>query len=146
MEPSLRNSAIANRDVLYSAASRTICYPRHCMFATSCRPGTRPGSAGVSLLSPHFACGPAFQRYWLGPTPVLHRIPVKRIACTSPLSVTHSDDHEKQQELPPQVRQTAREPYLEVGSIITTHGVRGEVKVQALTDFPEERLSIPGVR
>ena len=75
-----------------------------------------------------------------------YRTPLRRIACLKPLNVTHSDDHEKQQELPPQLEQVAREPYLEVGSIITTHGVRGEVKVQALTDFPEERLLTPGNR
>lgn len=36
--------------------------------------------------------------------------------------------------------------HLEVGLILTTHGVKGEVKVQALTDFPEERLLTPGTR
>ena len=75
-----------------------------------------------------------------------HRTPLRRTTCTSLLSATHSDEHEKQQELTPHLEQVAREPYLEVGSIITTHGVRGEVKVQALTDFPEERLLTPGIR
>ena len=119
------------------------------MFATSCKPTARPASAGVSWLPSHFACGSpglAFQRYWLNSTLVQHRAPLQRTTCISPLSASHNDDHEQQQELTPQLEQVAREPYLEVGSIITTHGVRGEVKVQALTDFPEERLLTPGIR
>lgn len=35
---------------------------------------------------------------------------------------------------------------LEIGLIHTTHGVRGELKVEALTDFPEERLTVAGKR
>lgn len=41
---------------------------------------------------------------------------------------------------------SAQPEHLEVGVILTTHGVKGEVKVQALTDFPEERLLTPGQR
>lgn len=37
------------------------------------------------------------------------------------------------------------EPWLEVGAIVAAQGVRGEVRVQPLTDFPE-RLSVPGDR
>lgn len=32
--------------------------------------------------------------------------------------------------------------YLEVGKIVNTHGVRGEVRVQSVTDFPEERYEV----
>lgn len=119
------------------------------MFATPCRPSIRPASAGLNLLPSHFVCGspgPAFQQYWLNSTSAQHPTPLQRTTCPSPLGANRSGDHEKQQELTPQLEQAAREPYLEVGSIITTHGVRGEVKVQALTDFPEERLLTPGVR
>lgn len=35
---------------------------------------------------------------------------------------------------------------VEVGKIGIPHGVRGEVKVQPLTDFPEQRLGMPGIR
>lgn len=31
--------------------------------------------------------------------------------------------------------------YLDVGKIVNTHGIRGEVRVQSLTDHPEERYS-----
>lgn len=31
--------------------------------------------------------------------------------------------------------------YFEVGQILTTHGLKGEVKVNSITDFPEERFS-----
>ncbi|MBP2056962.1 16S rRNA processing protein RimM [Lactobacillus colini] len=31
--------------------------------------------------------------------------------------------------------------YFEVGKILTTHGLKGEVKVNVTTDFPEERFS-----
>ncbi|KAL3159705.1 hypothetical protein ABBQ38_010111 [Trebouxia sp. C0009 RCD-2024] len=65
---------------------------------------------------------------------------------SSRISPDHSDTYEESPELNLQSEQVAREPYLEVGSIITTHGVRGEVKVQALTDFPVERLLTPGIR
>ena len=34
------------------------------------------------------------------------------------------------------------ENYYEVGRIVNTHGVRGEVKVLATTDFPEKRFKI----
>ena len=30
--------------------------------------------------------------------------------------------------------------YLEVGKIVSTHGIRGEVKVSITTSFPEERF------
>ena len=33
-----------------------------------------------------------------------------------------------------------------VGVIRQPHGVRGEMKVQPLTDFPEDRLASPGIR
>ena len=36
--------------------------------------------------------------------------------------------------------------WVEVGVVRMPHGVRGEVKVQPLTDFPEDRLAEPGVR
>ena len=35
---------------------------------------------------------------------------------------------------------------VEVGILHGPHGVRGEIKVQPLTDFPEERLGSAGVR
>lgn len=31
--------------------------------------------------------------------------------------------------------------YLEVGKIVNTHGIRGEVRVQSATDSPEERYA-----
>ena len=31
--------------------------------------------------------------------------------------------------------------YFEVGKILSPHGLKGEVKVNATTDFPEERLA-----
>jgi hypothetical protein len=36
--------------------------------------------------------------------------------------------------------------FVEVGVVGAPHGVRGEMKVQPLTDFPEERLGTPGTR
>ena len=36
--------------------------------------------------------------------------------------------------------------WVEVGRIGPPHGVRGEMKVQPLTDFPEDRLATPGAR
>ena len=38
------------------------------------------------------------------------------------------------------------EDWIEVGRIGPPHGVRGEMKVQPLTDFPEDRLGTPGPR
>ena len=38
------------------------------------------------------------------------------------------------------------EQWIEVGCIITPHGVFGEMKVQALTDAPQERLGQAGTR
>lgn len=35
---------------------------------------------------------------------------------------------------------------VEVGILHGPHGVRGEIKVQPLTDFPEERLGSAGIR
>ena len=35
---------------------------------------------------------------------------------------------------------------LEVGTVLTTHGIKGELKVEALTDFPEIRLTVAGKR
>lgn len=35
--------------------------------------------------------------------------------------------------------------YFEVGTILTTHGLKGEVKVSVITDFPEQRFT-PGSR
>ena len=35
------------------------------------------------------------------------------------------------------------EAYYQVGQIVNTHGTRGEVRVLATTDFPEERFT-PG--
>lgn len=36
--------------------------------------------------------------------------------------------------------------WVEIGVVGAPHGVRGEFKVQPLTDFPEERLGTPGTR
>ncbi|WP_125766986.1 ribosome maturation factor RimM [Lapidilactobacillus wuchangensis] len=36
----------------------------------------------------------------------------------------------------------ATENYYQVGRIVNTHGVRGEVKVMATTDFPEKRFKV----
>ena len=36
--------------------------------------------------------------------------------------------------------------FVEVGVVGAPHGVRGEVKVQPLTDFPQDRLGTPGTR
>lgn len=36
--------------------------------------------------------------------------------------------------------------FVEVGVVGPPHGVRGEFKVQPLTDFPEDRLGTPGLR
>jgi hypothetical protein len=41
---------------------------------------------------------------------------------------------------------TDEEEWVEVGRIGPPHGVRGEMKVQPLTDFPEDRLGTPGPR
>lgn len=41
---------------------------------------------------------------------------------------------------------TFAEQLLEVGRVLTTHGIKGEIKVEALTDFPEQRLTEPGTR
>ncbi|KAL4859239.1 Ribosome maturation factor RimM [Chlorella vulgaris] len=42
--------------------------------------------------------------------------------------------------------QEDEEEWVEVGKIGPPHGVRGEMKVQPLTDFPEDRLGTPGPR
>lgn len=39
-----------------------------------------------------------------------------------------------------------QEEWVEIGRIGPPHGVRGEMKVQPLTDFPEDRLGEPGPR
>ncbi|KAI5077153.1 hypothetical protein GOP47_0006977 [Adiantum capillus-veneris] len=36
--------------------------------------------------------------------------------------------------------------FVEVGLIRSTHGVKGELKVMSLTDFPEQRFERPGIR
>lgn len=36
--------------------------------------------------------------------------------------------------------------WIEIGIVGPQHGIQGEVKIQALTDFPEERLEDPGRR
>ncbi len=41
---------------------------------------------------------------------------------------------------------TQEEEWVEIGKIGPPHGVRGEMKVQPLTDFPEDRLGEPGPR
>lgn len=41
---------------------------------------------------------------------------------------------------------TDNEEWVEVGRVGPPHGVRGEMKVQPLTDFPEDRLGEPGPR
>lgn len=41
---------------------------------------------------------------------------------------------------------TAGGEWVEVGILRAPHGVRGEIKVQPLTDFPEDRLAEPGAR
>ncbi|KAL0036429.1 hypothetical protein WJX77_007389 [Trebouxia sp. C0004] len=56
---------------------------------------------------------------------------------------TASASHDQQL---PEQHASAQPEHLEVGVILTTHGVKGELKVQALTDFPEERLLTPGTR
>jgi len=38
------------------------------------------------------------------------------------------------------------EEWVEIGRVGPPNGVRGEFKVQPLTDFPEERLGMPGPR
>ncbi|WP_290033835.1 ribosome maturation factor RimM [Ligilactobacillus cholophilus] len=32
--------------------------------------------------------------------------------------------------------------YYQIGKIVNTHGIKGEVKVQAVTDFPEKRFAV----
>ena len=46
----------------------------------------------------------------------------------------------------PARRAAAAPELVTVGVIRQPHGVRGEMKVQPLTDFPEDRLATPGVR
>lgn len=49
----------------------------------------------------------------------------------------------------PPAAEPAEEPaeeLVEVGIVGPPHGVRGEFKVQPLTDFPEDRLGTPGPR
>ncbi|KAL3157681.1 hypothetical protein ABBQ32_012117 [Trebouxia sp. C0010 RCD-2024] len=119
------------------------------MFATSYIPSIRTGSVGVSLLQVHKAGGlpgPIVGHYWLKSPLAQHRLPALRPSCTSRDKADHSGTYEEPLGLNLRSEQVPREPYLEVGSIITTHGVRGEVKVQALTDFPRERLLTPGIR
>ena len=38
------------------------------------------------------------------------------------------------------------EEWIEVGLIRSAHGLRGEVKVEPLTDEPQQRLGTPGSR
>ncbi len=65
-------------------------------------------------------------------------------ACVSRRSVARASASPDQQI--PEQHVSAQPEHLEVGVILTTHGVKGELKVQALTDFPEERLLTPGRR
>ncbi len=65
-------------------------------------------------------------------------------ACDSRRSAANAFASQNQQT--PEQHVSAQPEHLEVGVILTTHGVKGELKVQALTDFPEERLLTPGKR
>ena len=70
---------------------------------------------------------------------VIHRLPAlsRRVHIASSATQLHEVTS---------TEQDSGVQHLEVGLILTTHGVKGEVKVQALTDFPEERLLTPGTR
>lgn len=120
------------------------------MTLTSCISTVRPQSAGISLLPACAVWGRSRpsalrQRHLWQPSRQCRSLVDKRVL--PPRAAAGDGDLlEEQQQLSPQTELFEREPYLEVGSIITTHGVRGEVKVQALTDFPEERLLTAGTR
>ncbi|KAK3271345.1 hypothetical protein CYMTET_20299, partial [Cymbomonas tetramitiformis] len=43
-------------------------------------------------------------------------------------------------------RSTTNGDYVEIAEILTSHGIKGEVRVRSLTDFPAERLEKPGTR
>ena len=75
----------------------------------------------------------------------LHHRFAHGLGAVAPSSPAELDLNEQQSPAEPDSSEQ-RDEFLEIGKIITTHGVRGEVKVQALTDFPEERLMTPGVR
>lgn len=36
--------------------------------------------------------------------------------------------------------------YVEIGVVVGTHGIKGEVVIRSLTDFPKKRFGTPGVR
>ena len=35
--------------------------------------------------------------------------------------------------------------YYQIGKIVNTHGIKGEVRVQSITDFPEERFALGAI-
>lgn len=61
-----------------------------------------------------------------------HRLPIRTAA-----AATHDSEAASMAD---------EEEWVEVGRVGPPHGVRGEFKVQPLTDFPEERLGTPGPR
>ncbi|DBB09767.1 TPA: hypothetical protein ACH3X3_001400 [Trebouxia sp. C0006] len=71
-------------------------------------------------------------------------LPRRLRTCASRTSVARASASPDQQTSEQHV--SAQPEHLEVGVVLTTHGVKGELKVQALTDFPEERLLTPGKR
>ena len=122
-----------------------------CMILTACRPTVRPRATNSFFLHGQPSCGLPhhtalqFQQTSFLPSPT-SRPASRHWSEPQGLSGEGHGRTEQQELLTLESEQTPREPYLEVGSIITTHGVRGEIKVQALTDFPEERLLTPGSR
>eukprot|EP00898_Chlorokybus_atmophyticus_P004330 jgi/Chlat1/4899/Chrsp31S04909 len=44
------------------------------------------------------------------------------------------------------VEDAAGVQWVEVGTVVSTHGLRGELRVRGSTDFPEERFQQPGVK
>ena len=147
--PQVSQFGIPQRDINYKTFTSDLAGSAKCMILTPCTSTVRPQSAGVPQLPTctiwsrsrlsALVCRRILQpsrRQHLSFGGVLPHYPAAR----------DGDSSGEQQEPFCQPEQVEREPYLEVGSIITTHGVRGEVKVQALTDFPEERLLTAGTR
>lgn len=71
---------------------------------------------------------------------------INRICCQLPVLAASHKNEEGGQYPPPGSDNRKEDEWIEIGIVGPPHGVRGEMKVQPLTDFPEERLGQPGKR
>ena len=124
-----------------------------CMFAYTCScPGSaRPAQACLTFGGPNtFASWQRQHRVAKSASrsvgsPQFHQCSAHSLCAVAPSSPAELGLTEQQSPVETDSGEQQDE-FLEIGKIVTTHGVKGEVKVQALTDFPEERLMTPGIR